>query len=120
MPAIGSVRIPEPFLRRGVLKNEARGDALYEGPLRFGWRPRIALCGLARVSPASVSMASIAFAFVFESVFLQRRVSVFTQTRPLQVENRGFRGRVRRSVGGAVGGDAQAGAISRQGIAISL
>ena len=27
MPAIGSVRIPEPFLRRGVLKDEARGDA---------------------------------------------------------------------------------------------
>jgi hypothetical protein len=43
-----------------------------------------------------------------------------TQTRPLQVENRGFRAGVRRSVGGAVGGDAQAGAISRQGIAISL
>jgi hypothetical protein len=32
------------------------------------------ICGLARVSPASVSMASIAFAFVFESVFLQRSV----------------------------------------------
>jgi transposase InsO family protein len=43
-----------------------------------------------------------------------------TQTRPLQVENRGFRAGVRRSVGGAVGRDAQAGAISRQRIAISL
>src|SRR6516162_5766123 len=43
-----------------------------------------------------------------------------TQTRPLQVENRGFRAGVRRSVGGAVGRDAPAGAISRQRIAMSL
>jgi len=43
-----------------------------------------------------------------------------TQTRPLQVENRGFRAGVRRSVGGAVGGDAQGGAISHQRTAISL
>jgi hypothetical protein len=43
-----------------------------------------------------------------------------TQTRPLQVENRGFRAGVRRLVGGAVGGDAQGGAISHQRTAISL
>jgi hypothetical protein len=36
-----------------------------------------------------------------------------TQTRPLQVENCGFRAGVRRSVGGAVGGDAEAGAVSQ-------
>jgi hypothetical protein len=119
MPAIGSVRIPEPFLRRGVLKDEARGDAFYEGPAIWLATEDRSLRPRAR-QPGVVSMASIAFAFVFESVFLQRRASVFTQTRPLQVENRGFRGRVRRSVGGAVSGDAQAGAISRQRIAISL
>jgi hypothetical protein len=43
-----------------------------------------------------------------------------TQTGPRQGENRAFGAGVRRSVGGAVGRDAQAGAISRQRIAISL
>src|SRR5262245_393563 len=43
-----------------------------------------------------------------------------TRTRPLQVENRAFRAGVRRWVGGAVGGDAQDRAISRQRTPISL
>src|SRR6516225_5990954 len=43
-----------------------------------------------------------------------------TQTRPMQVENRAFRAGVRPSVGGAVGGDAQDRAISRQRTPISL
>src|ERR1700739_3758551 len=99
MPAIGSVRIPEPFFRRGVLKDEARGDAFYEGPLRFGWRPRIAHLW-PRARQPSVGLDGLDRLRLCVRIRLPTAVSVFTQTRPLQAENRGFRGRVRRSVGG--------------------
>src|SRR5262249_34985186 len=59
----------------------------------------------------------------FESTSLQRRVRCEPVSRgnsPSYVEKPGFSAGVRRSVGGAVGGDAQGGAISHQGTAISL
>src|SRR5215813_12226040 len=59
----------------------------------------------------------------FESISLQRRVRCEPVSRgnsPSYVEKPRFSAGVRRSVGGAGGGDAQGGAISHQGTAISL
>ena len=101
-------------------------------PSREAPRPTIVVSrnGLCLMTPSSLSVWHLSSATA-ERPFTRAGPMVrirfppaespcLTQTRPLQVENRGFRAGVRRSVGGAVGRDAQAGAISRQRIAISL
>jgi hypothetical protein len=92
------------------------GPISWMGSLRTG---RLARRRWSAAGPLSTSVSFSAGPMV-RIRFPPAESPCLTQTRPLQVENRGFRAGVRRSVGGAVGGDAQGGAISHQRTAISL